>query len=61
VVFPCGYTVAPDGDTIQLYYGAADTSIGLASGSVRAMLEWLNQHGIETSETSDKQRSVYGS
>lgn len=45
VVFPCGATVAPDGDTIHLYYGAADTSIALATGSVRAMLEWLDQHG----------------
>ncbi len=35
----------PDGDTIHLYYGAADTSIALATGSVRAMLEWLEQHG----------------
>jgi len=44
VVFPCGYTLAPDGDTLHLYYGAADTSIALATGSVRAMLEWLDQH-----------------
>ena len=44
VVFPCGYTLAPDGDTIHLYYGAADTNIALATGSVRAMLEWLEQH-----------------
>ena len=44
VVFPCGATVAPDGDTIHLYYGAADTSIALATGSVRAMLEWLEHH-----------------
>jgi predicted GH43/DUF377 family glycosyl hydrolase len=43
VVFPCGCTIAPDGDTIHLYYGAADTSIALASGSVRAILEWLEQ------------------
>ena len=43
VVFPCGATVAPDGDTIHLYYGAADTSIALATGSMRAMLEWLEQ------------------
>jgi len=43
VVFPCGYTIAPDGDTIRLYYGAADTSIALATGSIRAMLEWLEQ------------------
>jgi len=41
VVFPCGYTIAADGDTIHLYYGAADTSIALATGSIRAILEWL--------------------
>jgi predicted GH43/DUF377 family glycosyl hydrolase len=45
VVFPCGHTIAPDGDTIRLYYGAADTSIALAIGSIRAILEWLEQHG----------------
>ncbi|MBI4630584.1 MAG: glycosidase [Chloroflexi bacterium] len=45
VVFPCGYTIAADGDTIHLYYGAADTSIALATGSIRALLEWLEQHG----------------
>ena len=44
VVFPCGYTIAPDGDTINLYYGAADTSIALATGSIHAMLGWLEQH-----------------
>jgi predicted GH43/DUF377 family glycosyl hydrolase len=44
VVFPCGYTLEPDGDTLRLYYGAADTSIGMATGSLRAMLEWLENH-----------------
>jgi predicted GH43/DUF377 family glycosyl hydrolase len=44
VIFPCGYTIASDGDTIHLYYGAADTSIALATGSIRAILEWLEQH-----------------
>jgi predicted GH43/DUF377 family glycosyl hydrolase len=44
VVFPCGYTLAPDGDTMHLYYGAADTSIALATGSVQTMLNWLEQH-----------------
>lgn len=43
VVFPCGYTIGSDGDTIHLYYGAADSSIGLATGSVRALLEWLDE------------------
>jgi len=45
VVFPCGYTIAPDGDTIHLYYGAADSCIGLATGSVSALLVWLEEHG----------------
>jgi predicted GH43/DUF377 family glycosyl hydrolase len=44
VVFPCGCTIAPDGDTIYLYYGAADTSIALATSTVSAILEWLEQH-----------------
>lgn len=43
VVFPCGYTLAADGDSLNLYYGAADTSIALAMGSVRAMLGWLRE------------------
>ena len=45
VVFPCGYTLDADGDTLNLYYGAADTSIGLARGSLRQMLDWLDRHG----------------
>jgi predicted GH43/DUF377 family glycosyl hydrolase len=43
--FPCGYTMNPDGDTINLYYGAADCSIALARTSVRALLEWLDTNG----------------
>ncbi|HTS16602.1 MAG TPA: glycosidase [Verrucomicrobiae bacterium] len=45
VVFPCGYTLAPDGDTVNLYYGAADTSVALATGSIRHMLDWLRRTG----------------
>jgi predicted GH43/DUF377 family glycosyl hydrolase len=48
VVFPCGYTVEPDGDTLRLYYGAADTCIALATGSIRQMLDWLERHGQNT-------------
>jgi predicted GH43/DUF377 family glycosyl hydrolase len=44
VVFPCGYTIGKDGDTIHLYYGAADTSIAVATGSVRQLLQWLQEH-----------------
>jgi len=45
VVFPCGYTVAPDGDTVNLYYGAADTCVALAIGSIHRMLDWLQRTG----------------
>lgn len=41
VVFPCGLTIDPDGDTIKLYYGAADTTIALATGSIRQLLAWV--------------------
>ena len=44
VAFPCGYTIAADGDTLNLYYGAADTCLALATGSIRAILEWLDEH-----------------
>jgi predicted GH43/DUF377 family glycosyl hydrolase len=50
VVFPCGYTIAADGDTLRIYYGAADTSIGLATASLRAMLEWLEKHKSKIAE-----------
>jgi len=46
-IFPCGYTVAEDGDTLNLYYGAADTSICLATGSIKKMLDWLDRDGSE--------------
>ena len=45
VVFPCGYTLDADGDTLNVYYGAADTSIALATGSIQTMLAWLDLYG----------------
>jgi len=45
VVFPCGYTIEPDGDTLNLYYGGADSCIALATGSIAKMLEWLHANG----------------
>jgi predicted GH43/DUF377 family glycosyl hydrolase len=58
VVFPCGYTIAPDGDTINLYYGAADSSVALATGSIRKLLAWLTANGhSEQSEDRRKRQS----
>jgi hypothetical protein len=41
--------IDPDGDTLRFYYGAADTFIGLATGSIRQMddpefqgVDWLS-------------------
>jgi len=48
VVFPCGFTVRPDGDTVYFYYGAADTSIAIAIGRISTMLGWLDEHGEPT-------------
>jgi predicted GH43/DUF377 family glycosyl hydrolase len=45
VVFPCGYTIGDDGDTLNMYYGAADTCIGLATGRISEILNWLETHG----------------
>jgi predicted GH43/DUF377 family glycosyl hydrolase len=45
VTFPCGTTLAPDGDGINLYYGAADTSVALATGSIAQILNWLDRNG----------------
>lgn len=45
VTFPCGYTIGDDGDRLNLYYGAADTSIALATGSIRELLRWLRESG----------------
>jgi len=50
VVFPCGQTIGDDGDTIHLYYGAADSCIALATGSVRALLAWLDAHSSPQEE-----------
>jgi predicted GH43/DUF377 family glycosyl hydrolase len=44
VVFPCGQTIGADGDTIHLYYGAADSCMAMATGSIRALLAWLDSH-----------------
>jgi predicted GH43/DUF377 family glycosyl hydrolase len=44
VAFPCGTTLDPDGDTLNVYYGAADTRIALARGSLRTMLRWLDEN-----------------
>ncbi|MBN2528654.1 MAG: glycosidase [Deltaproteobacteria bacterium] len=45
VVFACGHTIGANGDTLNLYYGAADSCIALATGSISELLAWLDVHG----------------
>jgi predicted GH43/DUF377 family glycosyl hydrolase len=41
VVFPSGWVLDEDGDTIRIYYGAADTVVGVAMASLGALLRLL--------------------
>jgi beta-1,2-mannobiose phosphorylase / 1,2-beta-oligomannan phosphorylase len=52
VVFPCGHTISPDGDAINIYYGAGDSCIALAQGSVSSLLNWLDRNGTPCDVTS---------
>ena len=52
VAFACGYTIDDDGDGLNLYYGAADSTIALAKGSIGEMLAWLDDNGDAQLEPS---------
>jgi predicted GH43/DUF377 family glycosyl hydrolase len=42
VVFSCGWTLV--GDELRVYYGAADTTMCVATGHLSQVLDWLNDH-----------------
>lgn len=46
VTFSCGYTIGPDGDAINLFYGAADMSVAMPTGSI-TQLDLIDHHGTE--------------
>jgi predicted GH43/DUF377 family glycosyl hydrolase len=41
VVFPCGWIVDVLRDEVRMYYGAADTRIGLATARLSAVLDYV--------------------
>ena len=41
VVFPCGAVLEPVSGQLRLYYGAADTSVGLMTAHIAEVLDWL--------------------
>ena len=51
VAFPCGVTIGDDGDSLNMYYGGADSCIALATGSIRELLAWLEEFGRSSNPT----------
>jgi predicted GH43/DUF377 family glycosyl hydrolase len=45
VVFPCGLVHRPGTDDLRLYYGAADTCIGIATASLSEVLSFVTEYG----------------
>ena len=45
VVFPCGLIHDTESDELRLYYGAADSCIGLATASLSEVLHFVVEHG----------------
>lgn len=46
VVFPCGWILRDDGDSLDVYYGAADSVVCVAQASLRQLLEYLSMHAV---------------
>jgi predicted GH43/DUF377 family glycosyl hydrolase len=42
VVFPCGWTVDQEADRLNLYYGAADTNVALATARLSEVLAYVD-------------------
>ncbi len=47
VVFTCGWVLREDGETLHLYYGAADSSICVAEGRLSELLDHLERHPVQ--------------
>lgn len=46
VVFPCGWILEDDRRTVRLYYGAADTTVCVATGDLEEIIGYLYHHCI---------------
>ena len=44
VVFPCGWVLRDDEDTLHVYYGAADSVVCVAEASLTRLLSHLEEH-----------------
>lgn len=63
VVFPCGWILRDDGDTLDMYYGAADFTVCLATASLADLLDHLESHpcsGAMSAGTGDSPHDPWG-
>ncbi len=52
VVFPCGAVLDEASGELRLYYGAADTCVGLMTAQIADVLDWLRLQPAQTSRFS---------
>ncbi|MGH9106129.1 MAG: hypothetical protein ACRDZX_09880 [Acidimicrobiales bacterium] len=56
-MFPCGWVLRDDGDTLHLYYGAADSVVCVAEASLGTLLSHLEAHPVTEDSASPLRRS----
>jgi predicted GH43/DUF377 family glycosyl hydrolase len=61
VVFPCGWALRDDGETLHIYYGAADTVICMAEAKLSQLLDHLHEHPCEPSSIGSQMAEGFGS
>jgi predicted GH43/DUF377 family glycosyl hydrolase len=57
VVFPCGWLLDDDGDTVRMYYGGADKVVAVATASLRSLLKHLERDASDGTDESVVPRS----
>jgi predicted GH43/DUF377 family glycosyl hydrolase len=58
VVFPCGWILRDDGDSLDLYYGAADSVVCVATASLTELLDHLMSHESEDLDMGTDPRAL---
>jgi predicted GH43/DUF377 family glycosyl hydrolase len=51
VVFPCGWVLRDDGETLHVYYGAADSVVCVAEARLPALLDHLAEHPADATSS----------
>jgi predicted GH43/DUF377 family glycosyl hydrolase len=58
VVFPCGWILRDDGDSLDLYYGGADSVVCLATASLADLLDHLSSHQSDNADLDTDPRPL---